>query len=298
LRRPEASRSDEHELETDEHNNEQADPSFPAVVDLLSDQVTTWTKTIDKINDALSRWEKGNPTIEGRRLIIIMVVGGMTQYLAKVQGMPAEIERKLERRIRNFLWNDKKTIPINKEIVYAPIEMGGHNLLDIIARNEAITATWLRSYLDFGPKRPLWAFAADEYIALNLLSDDEKIIDKNVRTSVFLQAWDSKQTLKLMDLCNQNAEICETKRSQDGWPRVFQRSHERSGHLVPHQINSGPRTVQPRGGDLMPKSKTHDKNCRRHRDIGEEIFLPASQEQTELCVSCLCRNKNRMPPVF
>ena len=40
---------------------------------------------------------------------MMMVVGGMNQYLAKVQGMPPEVEKTLERRVRAFQWNDKKT---------------------------------------------------------------------------------------------------------------------------------------------------------------------------------------------
>ncbi|KAJ7249742.1 hypothetical protein B0H12DRAFT_992899, partial [Mycena haematopus] len=147
-------------------------------------------------------WEKGHPTMEGRRLIIMMVVGGMTQYLAKVQGMPPEIEKKLERRIRAFLWNDKTLIAVNKETVYAPIDMGGRNLLDIVARNEAITATWLKSYLDFGPSRPLWGFAADEYLSLNMQPSSELVVDKNLRTCVFLQAWNTGRSLKPKDLVN------------------------------------------------------------------------------------------------
>jgi hypothetical protein len=41
--------------------------------------------------------------MEGRWLILMMVVGGMTQYLATVQGMPDEVEEHLDRRIRSFL---------------------------------------------------------------------------------------------------------------------------------------------------------------------------------------------------
>ena len=70
-------------------------------------QVDTWARTLEKIDAALDQWELGHPTMEGRRFIILMVVGGMTQYLTKVQGRPAEIERKLEKRIRNFLWAEK-----------------------------------------------------------------------------------------------------------------------------------------------------------------------------------------------
>ncbi|KAJ7172986.1 hypothetical protein C8R43DRAFT_874076, partial [Mycena crocata] len=121
-----------------------------------------------------------------------MVVGGMTQYLAKVQGMPEDVEKKLERRIRSFLWGEKKSPSINKETIYAPANMGGRNLLDIVARNEAITVTWLKSYLTFGPTRPLWAFVADELQALNILGKYDKAVKKDMRLNVFLQSWNSK----------------------------------------------------------------------------------------------------------
>ncbi|KAJ7615150.1 hypothetical protein DFH06DRAFT_1013660, partial [Mycena polygramma] len=184
-----------------------------------------------------------------------MVVGGMTQYLAKVQGMPAEIEKKLERRIRNFLWDDKATIPINKETVYAPIEMGGRNLLDIIARNEAITATWLKSYLDFGPSRPLWAFAADEYIALNLLADDDKVIDASVRTSVFLQAWESKQILKPKDLTDMLKFARKRGASMDGL--AFSREIMRETTIWYHIKSRADRGLFNRGAEIKCLRTNH-----------------------------------------
>ncbi|KAF9005848.1 hypothetical protein BDZ89DRAFT_898916, partial [Hymenopellis radicata] len=63
-----------------------------------------WAPILSSIEQSLDFWEKSHPTMEGRRLIIQMVVGGKTQYLTKVQGMPKEVEQKLERRIRRFLW--------------------------------------------------------------------------------------------------------------------------------------------------------------------------------------------------
>ncbi|PBK68387.1 hypothetical protein ARMSODRAFT_887817, partial [Armillaria solidipes] len=67
-------------------------------------QADVWTRTLDKIEENLDRWDLGHPTMEGRRrLIVLMIVGGMTQYLAKVQGTP-DIEQRLERRTQKFLW--------------------------------------------------------------------------------------------------------------------------------------------------------------------------------------------------
>lgn len=163
-------------------------------------QVSTWTRTLEKIDAALTQWELGSPTMEGRRLILLMVVGGMTQYLAKVQGMPKEVEKKIERRVRSFLWAEKKVPKINKETIYAPAELGGGDLLDIVAHNEAITITWLKSYLRFGLDRPMWAFVADELQAINILGNLDTVVDKHLRLNVFLQSWSSKHTKLLKDL--------------------------------------------------------------------------------------------------
>ncbi|KAJ3885658.1 hypothetical protein GG344DRAFT_26198, partial [Lentinula edodes] len=77
------------------------------------------------IDNSLNQWDKSKPTMEGRHLIISMVIGGMTQYLMKVQGMPPEVEEKLTKCIKQFLWDEKTHVRVNKEMVAAPIEMGG-----------------------------------------------------------------------------------------------------------------------------------------------------------------------------
>jgi hypothetical protein len=145
-----------------------------------------------------------------------MVVGGITQYLAKVQGMPSEVEAKIERRVRKFLWADKKVPTVNKETVYAPEEVGGRNLLDIVAHNEAITITWLKSYLKFGPDRPIWAFAADELQAINILGNLDTVIDRNLCVNVFLQSWNSKRTKLPKDLDNLMKTALEHNTKMDG----------------------------------------------------------------------------------
>jgi hypothetical protein len=40
------------------------------------EQVSTWSRTIQKIDAALDRWELGHPSMEGHRLIVISVSGG------------------------------------------------------------------------------------------------------------------------------------------------------------------------------------------------------------------------------
>jgi hypothetical protein len=168
------------------------------------EQVETWSRTLEKIDAALEQWELGHPSMEGRRLIILMVVGGMTQYMATVQGMPTEIEEKLERRVRSFLWAEKARVAINKETVYAPADMGGKDLLDIVARNEAIAVTWLKTYLSFGPDCPLWCFVADEILAKKAVAGDLNI-EEALHINTYLQSWAPYQSatdLKSRDLAD------------------------------------------------------------------------------------------------
>jgi hypothetical protein len=113
------------------------------------DNASIWTPTLEKLDKVLSRWDKGKPTIEGQKLIVQMVVGGMTQYLSQVQGMPSETKNKIEKRIRKFIWGDRTLPPINLETVQSPVQTGGRSLFDIRVRNKAIDIMWLKSYLSF-----------------------------------------------------------------------------------------------------------------------------------------------------
>lgn len=54
--------------------------------------IEPWSKILEKIDIKLELWERSHPTMEGRRLIILMVVGAMTQYFTRVQGMPKAVE--------------------------------------------------------------------------------------------------------------------------------------------------------------------------------------------------------------
>jgi len=65
------------------------------------DNENVWSVQLNKIDHALEEWEKSNPTIEGRKLIIQMVVGGMTQYLTQVQGILLPQKRSWKKELEN-----------------------------------------------------------------------------------------------------------------------------------------------------------------------------------------------------
>ncbi|KAF5371403.1 hypothetical protein D9615_009713 [Tricholomella constricta] len=151
-----------------------------------------WSIVLDKIETNLKRWDRSKPTLEGRRLIINMVVGGMTQYLTQVQGMPKKIETRISKTIRDFMWKDKRA-PVSESTLFLKADEGGKALLDIAARNEAIEVMWSKRYLSLEMNRPLWALVADALFALKT-PKSEKSVDKRVRLNIFLQSWKTAST--------------------------------------------------------------------------------------------------------
>ena len=123
-----------------------------------------WEPILDKIKSTLQNWNKGHPTLDAKRHIIQMFVGGMSQFLTAAQGMPKQIEDALTKIIRDAIWESTAPPTISLACLYSPKEEGGINLLNIKARNKAIDIMRLKSYLDLTTSRPKWAFMTDAII--------------------------------------------------------------------------------------------------------------------------------------
>ena len=156
------------------------------------DQVNVWVCILEKTDNALAQWEKSRPTPDGRRLIVGMVIGGYTQYLTRVQGMPEEIERLFTKRIRNFMSGGKVPM-IGLPILHGNLEDGGKRVLDIVARNQAIELMKVKNYLLFDQNRPKWAFIADTLISKNITTQS-RVHDDLSKTNLFLQSWKTNKT--------------------------------------------------------------------------------------------------------
>ena len=116
-----------------------------------TNDLTPWEPIIDNIKNDIERWQKIKPTVYGKRLIAQAVIGGRTQYLAKVQGMPQEIETVIQRIIQEFLWDSKAKPRITLGTLELLLDEGGLNLLNVKTRNEAIELMWLKACLNFSP---------------------------------------------------------------------------------------------------------------------------------------------------
>jgi ribonuclease HI len=148
-----------------------------------------WEPVIDTIHKCLKTWGKSNPTLTGRKLLVQAIIGGHTQFLAKAQGMPREIENTLTKMARNFIWEGGTMSKIALENLHSPIQEGGLNLIDIRARNDAIEIIWLKAYLDFSPSRPTWAKITDLIIDASMPQG----ANAHTRVNCFLQTWNPPQ---------------------------------------------------------------------------------------------------------
>ena len=173
------------------------------------DDASPWEPVLDNINKSLTLWKKAHPTMTGRKLIIQAVVGGHTQFLAKVQGMPENIVSTLTKTIRDFMWEEDSSPRIALDLLQSPKSCGGLNLLDIKACNEAIEIMWLKSYLNFSPSRPEWAMVTD----LILSATARPITIKRARKNPFLQTWEAaKQGTRARRLNSDITRMLQTAR--------------------------------------------------------------------------------------
>jgi hypothetical protein len=152
-----------------------------------------WNKVLTKVDNHLKNWKKGNLGLEGKRHAIQMSAGGCTQYLAKAQGMPEQTEKKLEKTIKHFLWNGKKS-KISLEHLSADTKIGGRKVLDIKKRNLTIRATNLQTYLKPPNERQPWTLIADEIIKKHSATNKKfgDIPEINPRSICFLQNWSTQ----------------------------------------------------------------------------------------------------------
>ncbi|KAJ7761285.1 hypothetical protein B0H14DRAFT_2403749 [Mycena olivaceomarginata] len=114
-----------------------------------------------------------------------MVIGGRTQYLTRVQGMPKDVEDTLIKTENTFLW-DGKTARVAHETMVLDISEGGKQILDISARNEAIDLWNLQSYLKQGPERASWCYFVD-FLLINFLEKSYLNIRPGQIMNPFLQ---------------------------------------------------------------------------------------------------------------
>ncbi|KAJ3529440.1 hypothetical protein NMY22_g9000 [Coprinellus aureogranulatus] len=131
-------------------------------------------------------WLRSNPSLEGRSYLSKLEPGGCTQYRTMVQGMPAEVEKRIETIIADIVWSGRQHL-VNKETMALPHYLGGKQVLDVPLRNDAIYLCLLQCFLQGKVK---WVA-----LAMDLMYHDiphsRAIPDREAIVNIFLQTWDT-----------------------------------------------------------------------------------------------------------
>lgn len=130
------------------------------------EEADIWAPILAKTKRTLERWARDRPTVRGLVLGNNTFVGGYTQYITRVQGMPANVLKDLNRITDDIVYaknGEKKSNAIGIETLRWSKTAGGLQVLDLQARNEAIGIMTLKTYA--GAERPTWAQAADRCLA-------------------------------------------------------------------------------------------------------------------------------------
>ena len=157
-----------------------------------TDQVTVWTPRLVKITEALNHWRLSQAKPDGQRHIVQIVAGRQLQFMTDVQTIPKVVMKQLTKIICDFVWGNRVNIPIAMDYLFQQQDQGGLALLDVEARNEVISITWLKDYLDFSPERPLWTYFADDLFTSNT---PENCVPRQhtLWMNPFLQTWNLKK---------------------------------------------------------------------------------------------------------
>ena len=251
------------------------------------DNVAPWETTVDKIHRNLGFWKRSGPTMKGRKTIIQAVVGGLTQFLTKAQGMPPHIETAITRIIRDFMWEKDSSPRIALEVLQKPINQGGLNLLDIKARNEAIDIMWLREYLTLTPSRPTWAKVLD----LIINASGPESTSKKARMNVFLQTWDAPTRGQRATNLNDNTVrmIKVAKKYNTNLAAIRLTPNLRDQLPAWYHLASAPRPIT----NVASKCLLNTHQVTRVADLNQisaRIRMPGQGPNHQPNLTCICRD--------
>ncbi|KAI0312819.1 hypothetical protein OF83DRAFT_1165835 [Amylostereum chailletii] len=120
------------------------DPAIPASVNIAingeairilgafignnANTAAPWAAVSAKVQQKLDQWGRSHPSLlRGKPLVVQMIIGGCTQYLARVQGMPPITVKAMNGMARRFLWGDAgaRFPPVSLQKLMLPVESGG-----------------------------------------------------------------------------------------------------------------------------------------------------------------------------
>jgi len=174
-----------------------------------ADVTQQWDWIIKKQEKVIKTWEGNNLSYQGKELILKALIQSRAVFLTTVNGMPKNVEEKLTKMYKDFLWDGKKRGLMAWKQAAAPRENGGLNVPDVKSRVQAIQLMWFKRWLNTTSERPLWAHIIDAIIAKN--APKTPITDENSRLNWMLQGWQESEG-KDTKISNEIKQMLKTAR--------------------------------------------------------------------------------------
>ena len=146
-----------------------------------------WGEVLKKQEQTIDIWSKTNMSLSGKEIILKALVQSKAMFLATVNGMPRDVENKMKKLFKDFLWDGKKRGLMSWNQVIAPKEQGGLNIPDIRTRIEALDIMWIKKWLTPNKIKPKWTYILDEVLSLNIAKTP--MIDEECRINWIKQSW-------------------------------------------------------------------------------------------------------------
>jgi endonuclease/exonuclease/phosphatase family metal-dependent hydrolase len=146
-----------------------------------------WGEILKKQEEMINAWSKTNMSLKGKEIILKAILQSKAMYLATVNGMPKDIEEKMKKLFKDFLWDGKKRGLMAWNQIIAPREQGGLNIPDIKTRIEALEVMWMKKWLTPSDRKPKWTYILDQILNENIARSP--MIDKESRINWLKQSW-------------------------------------------------------------------------------------------------------------
>ena len=156
-----------------------------------ADTSQQWDWIIKKQERVLKTWEGNHLSYQGKELILKALVQSRAMFLTTVNGMPRNIEEKLTKMYKDFLWDNKSRGLMTWKQVASTRKQGGLNVPDVKSRVQAIQLMWFKRWLSTTNERPLWAHIVDAIIAIN--APKIPMTDERSRINWMLQTWQESE---------------------------------------------------------------------------------------------------------
>lgn len=120
-----------------------------------------WEKNITNLERVIETWKQRDLSLFGKITVIKTLALPKVIFTATNTPIPHGISKRIERILFSAIWGKRDRI--RRNVLCAPIDQGGLNMVDITSLFESLKASWLnRILLDNGQNT--WSFLAKSYI--------------------------------------------------------------------------------------------------------------------------------------